>query len=398
MREPSVRRNGRGVWETRVYLGTDARGRQVRKYKSFPEARSEEEARRMAADWARTVSWQARHHTSERLADVLARYMAANPRRLSDSTLDAYGTALRRYVAPLLGDAAVGDISASDIDELYNDLALGGRIDGGPLSGSTVRLVHHFLCGAWDWMAKERIVEADILDGVKAPRPSDYEAIVFSSGELQRLSAALSRMMADTSCDYAAIMRRTAATAAYIALWTGARIGEVCALRRCDIDLGRRTIDINGSMCEAASTLKRGPTKSRSGNRRITMGKNLADALRAHMEWVDGYAGRACGRSCPLLCRKPGVFLRPSAVSREFSRLRDELDLPREATFHSLRHTHATYLIEIGTNPRTVSERLGHSKTSTTMEIYAHSIALADRQAVDALWETAKEAGWASGL
>ena len=54
-------------------------------------------------------------------------------------------------------------------------------------------------------------------------------------------------------------------------------------------------------------------------------------------------------------------------------------------TFHGLRHTHATLLISQGLDVRTVSNRLGHAQTSTTLNIYAHAFAKMDREASDKL-------------
>jgi integrase len=83
--------------------------------------------------------------------------------------------------------------------------------------------------------------------------------------------------------------------------------------------------------------------------------------------------------SDPLGVQRP----RPDSMSRRFSRLRDELGL-RHVRPHDLRHFVATQLAA-GVDPRTVSGRLGHSRTSTTLDIYAAFVPARDRDAAELL-------------
>ena len=54
-------------------------------------------------------------------------------------------------------------------------------------------------------------------------------------------------------------------------------------------------------------------------------------------------------------------------------------------TFHGLRHTHATLLLQQEANPKIVQERLGHSSIKVTMDTYSHVLPDTQRQAVDAM-------------
>lgn len=395
MREPTVKRNAKGVFYCRYYMGTGMDGRQIRPYKSFPDAKSEAEALEMARKWVRSISWQSDMHTSDRLVDVLQRYIDMKETgNFAPSTATTYRSLLRCYVVPNLGNTTLGDIRPATMEGLYHVLMLSGRADGDPLSPNTVRKLHNFLRGAWRWMVSQGIAEANLMDAVTPPSPAEYEALAFDETELRRLSAALARSMSRPEHDHAAQMARIAATAAYIALWTGMRIGEVCALTRGDVRLGQRSIHVAATMSEGGALVRK-PPKSKSGTRTISMDAKLADVLREHMNWTDAFLKHAAGRSTPLLCATPGVFLRPSAVSHEFSRLRDGLGLPRETHFHTLRHTHATYLLAHGTPVRVVSARLGHSKVSMTLEKYAHVLPGADAQAAAEFRQMAEEDGWA---
>lgn len=80
-----------------------------------------------------------------------------------------------------------------------------------------------------------------------------------------------------------------------------------------------------------------------------------------------------------------GSPLHPSSVTSWFSKFARSAGLPDGVTIHSLRHTNATLLIAAGVNVRTVSARLGHAHTSTTMDIYSHAIQSADAAASSAI-------------
>ena len=80
-------------------------------------------------------------------------------------------------------------------------------------------------------------------------------------------------------------------------------------------------------------------------------------------------------------------------MSAWFSGLRDELGLQRGTSFHTLRHTHATWLLLQGVDPKTVMERLGHAKVATTLELYGHVLPGRDAAAAQAFAEAASMAG-----
>ena len=76
--------------------------------------------------------------------------------------------------------------------------------------------------------------------------------------------------------------------------------------------------------------------------------------------------------------------MHPNAPYKELHKFMERKGMP-PVNIHSLRHTNATLLIGAGTDVRTVSGRLGHSQTSTTMNIYAHQLQSADKAASETL-------------
>lgn len=153
-----------------------------------------------------------------------------------------------------------------------------------------------------------------------------------------------------------------------IALTTGMRIGEICALRWENTDLVRRVIIVRQTVgriydSEQNKTERITSTpKTKTSNREIPIGKELYDALRS----IKGKAGANSyvvgGADSPK---------EPRTYREYFTRLLKRLGIPR-IVFHGLRHTFATRCIECMCDYKTVSAILGHSNVATTMNLYVH--------------------------
>lgn len=103
--------------------------------------------------------------------------------------------------------------------------------------------------------------------------------------------------------------------------------------------------------------------------------ENFADEL------GDKFAGHGLVFTSPF-----GEPISPTNFTRRYFRpLLKKCKINEDFTFHGLRHTHATLLLQQGVNPKIVQERLGHSSIKVTMDTYSHVLSDVQRQAVDAL-------------
>lgn len=192
---------------------------------------------------------------------------------------------------------------------------------------------------------------------------------------------------------------------------TGARIGEVTGLTWDDVDLQAGTIHINKILYKRDKTWCFGRTKTDSSVRKIKIGPSLLDALRKHKKWqaenrlkygvhfTQQYeAAEAAGRdtlriihSLPagvpagvmqpvsMICTKEsGQMVTPDSFKYASRVIHYSLGIL--FNFHSLRHTHATMLLENGADVKDVQMRLGHANIETTLGTYAHATPkMADR-------------------
>lgn len=153
-----------------------------------------------------------------------------------------------------------------------------------------------------------------------------------------------------------------------LALCTGLRIGEVCALRWAEIDFVRRIVIVSGTVgriynCEKKATEHYASTpKTRTSNREIPISAPLLRTLRLIKKQQAGAAYVVGDGTKPK---------EPRTYRETFSRLLRRLKIP-PIVFHGLRHTFATRCIESGCDYKTVSVILGHSNVATTLNLYVH--------------------------
>ena len=171
---------------------------------------------------------------------------------------------------------------------------------------------------------------------------------------------------------------------------TGARRGEVLALRWADIQDGRATFARSLSQTKQGLTFK--GTKSERP-RVVKLPESTLTALEIHRRRQDEFR-RQFGpdyQGGDLIFSKPnGSPLMPDSVSATVSLLFRRLKLPKGASLHSLRHTHTSHLLADGVPLPVVSARLGHSSVRVTAEIYSHMIHGQDDEAA-VRWDKFRE-------
>ncbi|WP_417119028.1 tyrosine-type recombinase/integrase [Olsenella phocaeensis] len=364
--EPRIRHAADGTPYVRPYLGTNpVTGEPVRPYRSFPGA-TDEEALAMAREWLMGL---AQGGAAPRVGEALSRHVDGMAAAGSPAnTVRTY----RRYAAwaAPLARLRVADVTPWMVDELYRRLLSEGPAGGeGPLSASSVLGMHWFLSGAWRHFRALGLCGSSPVEAATRPTPPRREAASLDADGMAALSPLLEAEALGGGEGAAADRRRACALAAWLALNAGLRCGEACGLRRRDVESFRSCLHVAGTVVEAGGPARRQADTKGHRSRNVAlapaaMGVVLSSLGRTGERW-----GRS--RSAPVVTWD-GSWARPSAVSREFRAICDGAGLPRSVTFHSLRHTHATWLLLSGADPKVVSERLGHADVATTLRIYGH--------------------------
>lgn len=182
---------------------------------------------------------------------------------------------------------------------------------------------------------------------------------------------------------------------AYLALTTGARLGELLALRWCDIDPNAGVAQIRRTVVEHMVGQGKNSWYSfkepKSGHgRSVDIGAATIAKLKAHRK-VQAERRLAAGAEwCDLdlvITTVTGHPVRPSTASGWFRGVVADTAL-QGVRFHDLRHAHATILLKGGTPPRVVSRRLEHSTVAFALQVYAHVLPGQQREAADAIEST----------
>lgn len=163
---------------------------------------------------------------------------------------------------------------------------------------------------------------------------------------------------------------------------TGARRGEVLALRWSDID--GSDLLIARSLTQTRQGLEFKGTKTDSP-RRVGLPASVLVALSIHQQKQDELRqqfGSDYRTDLNLIFANPdGKPLRPDSISASVSLLCRRLGLPKGASLHTLRHSHGSVLLADGVDLATVSERLGHSSVRVTADVYSHALRGRDQDA-----------------
>ena len=265
-------------------------------------------------------------------------------------------------------------IEARHLDSLYARLLAEGRDDGEGLSPTTVRYLHTILGAVLTDAEKHGVIRRSPHRQATVPAVARVETVTWDAATLRQFLAATS------GTRFGALWRTLC--------MTGARRGEVLALRWQDLDLDAGRLKVSRSLTYCIDGVPTFSTpKTRAGLRVIDIDAETVAALRRlrseqaaeRLLWGAGYATHDL-----VFAHLDGKPLDPHAVYKTFVTLVADLGLPK-VRLHDLRHTHATLMLSAGTPVHVVSRRLGHANPSITLGVYAHVLPTADREAAEAL-------------
>jgi integrase len=369
-----------GVWQLRVFVGRDAKGTPIQKMKTVDSGTGKagagvREARAVLAKMKSEVEENGgtrRTVASSGLtvARLLDRYIDhCTQQGRSPTTLHEYRRLADRVLGPRFGFTKVDRLEHEQLDAFYAELRAQG------LSNNYVRRIHSLMSSSLRFGQRKRLVRASHNPaGLASPPPKVMDEVVAPTvSEVQQVISA------------AEAISPAFATMVLLAALTGARRGELCALRWSDVDFVTGTLTIGSSVYEKthAEGARWGikETKTRQ-KRRVALDVVAAEALNRHRIAVEALA-ETLGLDVP---EKAFIFSdspqgaepwRPGIVTERYARIAKTVGA--NTRFHTLRHFMATDAIADGGDIVTVSKRLGHSDPSMTLRIYAHALEQRDR-------------------
>lgn len=363
-----VTRGAGNVWEARPYLGTDRlTGKPIRPYKSWPADLDENRAQALADEWIAGYAPASSSSSSKRLSSMLSSYVHDPQRGFSQATVSTYDGVVRNHIAPTIGDIPYDELKPYEVTAAYRILLSEGP-GRKPIGRNTLRKAHALLSGAYRvW---QRQLGVNPMLNVPAPAPDRLRPFALDDWDQDKLVAALADDMAIGGTDRESIKRRTTAFAGFIALNQALRCGEVCALQRRSWRRAVHDVYVEATVSEKP-VLRRQPSPKRESVGAVSAAPDVERAIAEHIAWQDRWMAKPDQYSCLVTDRPNGGVMRPSTLSRYFSEMARDLGMPAGTTMHTLRHTHATWLLMNGYDMRTIQERLRHRDVATTLRLYA---------------------------
>ncbi len=272
--------------------------------------------------------------------EYLETWLESRKPRLAPKTYQGYELYIRKHVGPVLGSRRIQDVTTLDIDRLYAAL-------GKTVSQRTVERVHEMLHAAFKRARKQRLIQFNPCEDAEAPRATSPETRPIKAEEVPALlDAARGSPIEDLIT---------------LALHTGARRGELLALRWEDVDLGAGLITFRHGYTRVEGVDHIRQPKSRKGRLHIPTPTALA-----LLERRKTFAGHDL-----VFCRKDGRPLDPSTVTHQFKRVAKKAGLP-DLQFKGLRHGHGSILQAAGVGLKSIQDRLGHETIAMTGDVYTH--------------------------
>ncbi|MEG0322961.1 MAG: site-specific integrase, partial [Raoultibacter sp.] len=297
---------------------------------------------------------------------------------MSPNTVQSYRSNADCYVYPYIGNMPYAQVRSADISNLYRELLLHGGRNGKGLSPQTIKKLHAFLSGCFKTLIEDGVIDSSIVAGVKTPRGSSPEAAALIERDLATLKGYLDQ---STQKLDVAIM---------LALNTGVRRGELAGFYRTDFNPSAPSIRVARGLYQVrgdGGALTYKDPKSKKSKRILALDKDTARRLCDYLVRRDEEiraAGISESQNAPLFPRSDGTPVRPHEYYDHLKRLVRDLKLDPSIKLHTLRHTHATYLLDSGVNIKDVQNRLGQSTINTTLNIYGHVLAGRDEVAAEA--------------
>ena len=296
---------------------------------------------------------------------------------LKPTTIDGYNDLMPRIEESGLGKMRLRDIGARNLNAFYAWLAEDGRNNrtGGKLSSKTIREYHSFVQSVLQQAAREGIIPFNPAKNSTPPKVEKKEADCYPPELIERILDIVQK----EAIHWKAMT--------YFLVGTGARRGEAAGLKWDDIDFDNNRVRIqrNVTRKERGGGLVVGSVKT-GFERTISVAPEVLSVMR---EWRMLQAGLLGGISLRGYCfslSDPEVPMDPDSITNYYSRLGKRYGLGNIHP-HGFRHSQASVILQDG-DVVMASKRLGHSKTSTTLDIYGHMMPTTDDAASEKVRNT----------
>lgn len=288
------------------------------------------------------------------LADRYLQHLEDRDR--SATTIETYRSVLAAHIKPRIGGYRVTSLTTSDLDAMYGAMKRAG------VGLSVINKAHLVLNGMFNQAMRWKVITENPATLASPPAYRRSETSIPLVEHFHKLVEEAEK----TNPDFAVLLLLDAAT--------GLRRGELAGLRWSDLD-ETGTLTVQRGLTNPVGGIEVRGTKTYR-NRRLSLDAATLGVLEAHRERCEERA-QVCGVTMKddayMFSGSPdnSTPLRPDSLSQSFSRIAERAGVAG-VTLHSLRHLHASMLLDAGADVARGAKRMGHSRNSTFTDIYGH--------------------------
>lgn len=288
--------------------------------------------------------------------EISSEWLASVEPQIKESTYIKYTNSLNSYLCPAFSSKTIESISRSDVSALCVELSEHGGLDSKGLSPKTITDSLSILRSIFNYATDEKGISVANITGISV-KASHETMRVLSISEQEKLEGVLREDL--SPCNLGILL----------CLYTGIRIGEVCALTWKDIIVEEQLLSVNKTMqrlqqlngSERKTKVVISSPKSECSIRRIPLPDSIYQLLQSNRCSDDSY----------VLTGRINKFVEPRTMENRFKKVL-RLAGVEDTNFHTLRHTFATRCVEIGFDIKSLSEILGHASVNITLNRYVH--------------------------
>lgn len=275
------------------------------------------------------------------------------------STFVKYTNIVNNHIIPVLGYLKIKELSTEAVRKFADELLLSGNVQNQKgLSAKSVKDIISVL---------HLILKYATEFGIELN--CNFDLIKIKSKQVR--TETISESEHKTLVKYLLTETDNIKLGILICLYTGLRIGEICAMQFEDISLENNTINVRKTMQRLQTLNEKSKTKtsivisapkSESSRREIPLPSFIAELIGEMLNVPQAY----------ILTGEVDKYIEPRAMENKFKACLKNCGL-NNYNFHQLRHRFATHCIELGFEIKTLSEILGHSSVNITLNRYMHS-------------------------
>ncbi len=276
---------------------------------------------------------------------------------IKESTYANYSNNIFNHIIPKLGNYTLNEINHKIIQDFLLELSKNGRKDNtGGLSEKTIKDI-------------TIIVKGSIKKGINEGKIKHIElSFNYPRDNKEKKIYILTKHEQNKITNYVLDNINAKNVGFLISLYSGIRIGELCALQWKDIDFKNNKLMISKTIQRVyikdkdknISKIIITTPKTKNANREIPINKDFLEIIKSLKTDKDNY-----------ILSNSDKYIEPRTYRKYFNKILKELKI-KHFNFHSLRHTFATNCISLGCDYKTVSELLGHANVNITLNLYVH--------------------------